>query len=104
MFNRPAGGWSSQQPQEQELFAGDGRGGDLLGRANVLGWNTLAAPEDGSFIDAPMSPFNLSTGAYPHDRIGYEFDGPQSLTVPKSGTGSGTITSSQSFGAMNLIG
>ena len=100
IYDRPAGGWVSGQPQALEAFASDGLDSDLLGQGQPCGWLTLATPEDGSFIDAPMSPTGIAFGAYPHDRIGYEFttseadkaSGDQTLTVASAGNGSGTIT------------
>ena len=102
IYDRPAGGWGSATPQALEAFASDGFDWDLLGQGQPRGWLTLAAPEDGSFIDAPMSPTGLASGVYPHDRIGYEFTtgggnqtggNDQTLSVSSVGTGSGAITS-----------
>ena len=100
VYARPAGGWESEQPQALEAFATDGFDSDLLGQGQPRGWLTLAAPEDGSFIDAPMSPTGLASGAYPHDRIGYEFTtgdvdqtgDDQTLTVAPAGSGLGAVT------------
>ena len=101
VYARPAGGWGSEQPQALEAFAGDGFGSDLLGQGQPRGWLTLAAPEDGSFIDAPMAPTGLASGAYPHDRIGYEFTTSDvgqtgeidpTLAVAPVGSGSGEVT------------
>jgi subtilisin family serine protease len=89
IFDRPAGGWASTQPQAQEAFATGGLGSDWLGLS-------LAAPENGSFVDATMSMFGFASGGYPHDRIGYEFtNGPvdKTLTVSRAGAGYGSITS-----------
>ncbi len=101
VYDRPAGGWESAQPQALEAFASDGFDSDLLGQGQPRGWLTLAAPEDGSFIDAPMSPTGLAFGVYPHDRIGYEFTtgdvdqtgDDQTLTVAPVGSGYGAINS-----------
>jgi len=90
IYDRPAGGWGSAQPQAQKAFASDGFPADILGEL------TLAAPEDGSFVDAPISRFNLVSGAYPDDRIGYEFTTgliDKTLTVSRAGAGSGAIGS-----------
>ncbi len=89
IYDRPAGGWASAQPQAAEAFASDGNSGDVLGEV-------LGAPEDGSFVDAVMSPAGLISGAYPHDRIGYEFTTgqiDQTLTVATAGSGPRAVTS-----------
>lgn len=105
VFARPGGGWGSEQPQALEAFAGDGLDSDLLGQGQPRGWLTLAAPENGSFIDAPMAPTGLASGAYPHDRIGYEFTTggvaqtgaiDPTLTVAPVGSGSGAVTAEPS--------
>ena len=102
IFDRPTGGWSSAPPQALEAFASDGLDSDLLGQGHPCGWLTLAAPEDGSFIDAPMSPTGLASGGYAHDRIGYEFTTTgfdpaggvdPTLTLASAGSGSGTVAS-----------
>ncbi len=90
IYDRPAGGWASATPQAQRAFATDGFGADYLGAY------ALDAPEDGSFVDAVMSYRNLASGAYPNDRIGYEFTTgqiDQTLNVATAGAGSGAITS-----------
>ncbi|MDX6480556.1 MAG: trimeric autotransporter adhesin [Gaiellaceae bacterium] len=105
IYDRPAAGWSSAQPQALKAFAGDGLGSDLLGQGQPRGWLTLAAPEDGSFIDAPMSPTGLAFAVSPHDRIGYEFATDAfdpsaavdpTLTLAAAGTGSGAVASDPS--------
>ncbi len=99
VYDRPAGGWESAQPQAREEFAGDGSASDLLGLGNPGGWITLAAPEDGSFVDVPMSPTGLASGAQPHDRIGYEFatdPAAKTLAVAFAGGGAGSVTSDPS--------
>lgn len=102
VYDRPAGGWDSSQRQTTDAFATDGVGSDLLGQGESRGWLTLAAPEDGSFIDAPISPTRFASGLYPHDRIGYEFTTSgdntaaptdKTLNVTVGGGGSGSVTS-----------
>ncbi len=90
IYDRPAGGWASAQPQAQRAFASDGFAGDALGDY------ALDAPEDGSYVDALITFSNLASGAYPHDRIGYEFTTGQidkTLTVSTAGAGSGSVSS-----------
>ena len=99
IYDRPAGGWDSAQPQAREEFADDGNAFDLLGLGNPCGWITVAAPEDGSFLDVPMSPTGLASGAHPHDRIGYEFatdPTAKTLTVAFAGSGTGSVASDPS--------
>jgi len=88
IYDRPAGGWASAQPQAQEAFATGGFPDDRTG--------LVAAPENGSFIDATIGPWGLASGAYQHDRIGYEFTTgaiDKTLSVNASGGGSGSISS-----------
>jgi len=90
IYDRPSGGWASAQPQALRAFASDGFAGDTLGSSGI------AAPEDGSFVDAIMSFRGLASGAYPHDRIGSEFTTgqvDQTLTVSSTGSGFGAIAS-----------
>ena len=92
VYDRPGGGWGNQHARR--MFASDGLAGDYLG-------STIGAPEDGSFFDATISPINLATSAYPHDRIGYEFfrtTSPEdnALTVTSAGEGSGSVVSNPS--------
>ncbi len=99
IYDRPAGGWGSAQPQAAEAFASDGFTLDRLGIGGSYEWMTLAAPEDGSFVEAPIAPTGLASGAYPHDRIGYEFTTgqiDQTLTVGSDGLGAGAIASDPS--------
>jgi subtilisin family serine protease len=72
VFERPGPSWSSA-PAPARLFALEGASADRLGLIGHYKWRAFAAAADGSEIDATISPGNLANGAYPADRIGYEF-------------------------------
>ncbi len=96
IYDRPAGGWASAQPQAQVAYATDGLEFDQLGISGPDLWLSLAAPENGSFIDAPMGAAQLALDGHPHDRIGYEFTTgaiDKTLSVGVPGGGSGSVSS-----------
>jgi subtilisin family serine protease len=96
VVDRPAGGWASGTAQVKELFATDGLDWERLGVANPDDWSTVAAPEDGSFAEAPIQPTRFVSGAYPHDRVGYDFTTglvDKTLSVHVASGGSGSIRS-----------
>jgi hypothetical protein len=72
LFDRPAAGWRAGA-QPQRLFVPSGFALDRLGSAGAWGWPRVAARADGTLIDATIAAYNLASGAYPNDRMGYEF-------------------------------
>jgi hypothetical protein len=106
IFERPSGGAWSSSASPTRLFATDGASFDELGNSGPERWPTFAASADGSVIDATISAENLTSGAYPNDRIGYEFRAatPGSPTITRLSPSSGAVGSSVTISGTNLRG
>ncbi len=114
-FARPAGGWAAPVEEPVRLFSAEGLAYDDLSVSGELGWPDLAVTDDGALIDTPIAATNIASGAYPEDRIGYEFTAPPAHSAPAitgispSSGGRGTVvtitgTNLTSAGAVSIGG
>ncbi|HUR16028.1 MAG TPA: S8 family serine peptidase [Candidatus Limnocylindrales bacterium] len=71
VFNRPAVGWAAGSKRTR-LFAPFGYSFERLGTSGLPWQPDVAAREDGTLIDATITPMGLVQGTT-RDRIGYEF-------------------------------
>jgi len=71
VFNRPAAGWSAGAKRTR-LFAPFGYAFEWVGTAGYSWQPDVAGREDGTVIDATVTPKSIAQGGQ-RDRIGYEF-------------------------------